>query len=123
MQSINVQEPYQSISRTMPYCMHVCHVNIFMAPSQHFGQSLIQHFTGSTVDTNNKDFNIFGCNIYALDGKLPVRQIIANRNPCARLGINIGFSSQHACMLYYVLSLQTYTIFPQFHVKHNDFFE
>ena len=83
----------------------------------------LQKFTGSTVDANPKDFHAFGCPVNALNSKLAAGQSIGHWNPRDQLGINLGFSPRHTHTVYYILNLQTATVSPQFHVKHNDFFE
>jgi len=87
------------------------------------GLSPLQLFSGTEVNTNIKDFHAFGCPVYALDSDLASGKSIAPWNPRARIGINLGFSPRHARTVYNVLNLNTATVSPQFHVKHDDFFE
>ena len=65
-------------------------------------------YSGVKVDANLNIFHAFGCRHWA---------------PRARLRINLGFSTRHARTVYNILNINTATVSPQFHVKHDDFFE
>ena len=41
----------------------------------------------------------------------------------ARVGVNLGFSPQHAKSVFLILSLKTGLIPPKFHCKYDDLFE
>ena len=43
--------------------------------------------------------------------------------PRARLGINLGFSPRHAKSVSLVLNPETGLLSPQFHVRHDEFFD
>ena len=85
--------------------------------------SPLQLFAGVPIDCNIKDFHAFGCPVYALDSKLAVGNTVGPWHPRSRLGINLGFSPRHARTVLLVLSTTTGCVSPQFHVKHDDFFE
>ena len=71
-----------------------------------------------------KYFHTFGCPVYALKNDLQnndgATSIFFTR---ARLGKNLGLSPRHARNVSLVLSLDTGLVSPQFHVKHDEFFE
>ena len=82
-----------------------------------------QRYSGVEVDVNLNNFHAFGCPVYALDSVLAGGKTIGPWAPRARLGINLGFSPRHARTVYNILNIHTATVSPQFHVKHDDFFE
>ena len=65
----------------------------------------------------------FGCPVYALDNRLQQGQSIPRWDPRVRLGIYLGQSPRHARSVSLVLSTSTCLVSPQYHVKHDDFFE
>ena len=87
------------------------------------GSSPFQRFAKVSVQSNLKDYHAFGCPVYALDSKLASGKRIGQWNPRCRIGLNLGFSPRHARTVTLVLNLQTATVSPQFHIKHDDFFE
>ena len=82
-----------------------------------------QRYSGIDVDVNLNIFHAFGCPVYALDSQLAGGKSIGHWAPRSRIGINLGFSSRHARTVYNILNINTATVSPQFHVKHDDFFE
>jgi hypothetical protein len=82
-----------------------------------------QRFSGVEVDANLKSFHAFGCPVYALNSTLAGGKTIGPWEPRARLGVNLGFSPRHAHTIYNILNIHTATVSPQFHIKHDDFFE
>jgi hypothetical protein len=80
-------------------------------------------FTGATELPNFNDYHAFGCPVYALDSTLASGKSLPHWNHRARLGINLGFSPRHARTVSLILNTQTGTVSPQFHIKHDDFFD
>ena len=92
-------------------------------PCDEEGRSRIELFSGSTVMTNISQFHTFGCPVYALDSDLASGKSIGRWMPRARLGLNLGPSPHHARSVSLVLHLSTGLVSPQFHCRHDDFFE
>ena len=61
--------------------------------------------------------------LYALNNDLASGKTIPRWSPHARLGINTGYSPNHARNVNLVLNLENGLVSPQFHVKYDDFFE
>jgi hypothetical protein len=87
------------------------------------GHSPIERFSQVDVAPNLKNFHTFGCPVYALDNRLQAQQSVGSWAPRARLGLNLGPSPRHARNVSLVLNLNTGLVSPQFHVKHDEFFE
>ena len=82
-----------------------------------------QPFRSAPADANLNNFYAFDCPVYALDSKLAGRQSIGHWNPRAQIGINLGFSSRRARLVYNVLNVTTAIVSSQFHVKMDICFE
>jgi hypothetical protein len=67
--------------------------------------------------------HIFGCPVYVLDASLQDRKKIPKWNPCARLGLFLGFSDLHSSQVPLVLNVATGHTSPQFHVIFDNKFE
>ena len=92
-------------------------------PDKRDGTSPIERFSRTEVRSNLKWHHTFGCPVYALDNRLRQGKRMPRWDPRARLGIYLGESPRHARSVSLVLSTTTGLVFPQFHVKHDDFFE
>ena len=107
-----------------PYALRTANDQMNMIPMDVNGTTRIEMFSNVKVSTRMKDFHTWGCPIFALHNKLQGNSgKVSKWNSRARLGINLGFSPRHARTVYLVLSLDTGLVSPQFHVKHDDFFE
>jgi hypothetical protein len=67
--------------------------------------------------------HIFRCPVYVLDASLQDGKKIPKWNPCACLGLFLGFSNLHSSQVPLVLNVATGHISPQFHVIFYDKFE
>jgi hypothetical protein len=67
--------------------------------------------------------HVFGCPVYVLDASLQDGKKIPKWNPCACLGLFLGFSDLHSSQVPLVLNVTTGYIYPQFHVIFDDKFE
>ncbi len=67
--------------------------------------------------------HVFGCPVYVLDASLQDGKKISKWNPCARLGLFLGFSDLHSSQVPLVLNIATGHISPQFHVIFDNKFE
>jgi hypothetical protein len=75
------------------------------------------------VAANLKDCHTPLCPLYALNSSLANGKSIPKWDNRCRLGINLGPSPRHARNVSLVLNLTTGLSSPQFHVKHDEFFE
>jgi hypothetical protein len=87
------------------------------------GRSPLERFSNIDVAPNLKNFHTFGCPVFALENRLQAQQSVGSWASRARLGINLGPSPRHARSVSMVLNLNTGLVSPQFHVKHDEFFE
>jgi hypothetical protein len=67
--------------------------------------------------------HVFGCSVYVLNTSLQDGKNIPKWNPCARLGLFLGFSNLHSSLVSLVLNVATGHISPQFQVIFDDKFE
>ena len=107
-----------------PYALRTACDQMNMIPKDIQGITRIEMFSGVPVTTRLKNFNTWGCPVYALHSKLQGNiSGVPKWNPRARLGINLGFSPRHARTVSLVLNIDTGLVSPQFHVIHDNFFE
>jgi hypothetical protein len=59
---------------------------------------------------------VFGCPVYVLDPALQDGKKIPKWDPCACLGLFLGFSDLHSSQVPMVLNVTTGKVSPQFHV-------
>jgi hypothetical protein len=111
------------ITALWPYALrHAANVRNSI-PDNKDGTCALERFTGAEVRPNLKWHHTFGCPVYALDNRLQQGQSIPRWEPRARLGIYLGESPRHARSVSLVLNTTTGLVSPQYHVKHDDFFE
>ena len=67
--------------------------------------------------------HVFGCPVYVLDPALQDGKKIPKWDPCARLGLFLGFLDLHSSQVPMVLNVTTGRISPQFHVIFDDKFD
>ena len=70
-----------------------------------------------------KHFHTFGCPTYILDNKLQGNQAIQKWQARSCLGIYLGPSPNHSRSISLILNPRTGHTSPQYHFKHDDFFE
>jgi hypothetical protein len=87
------------------------------------GTPPLERFSGAEVAANLKDCHTHLCPVYALNSALASGNSIPKWDNRCRLGINLGPSPRHARNVPLVLNLTTGLSSPQFHVKHDEFFE
>ena len=85
--------------------------------------SPIELFSGVAVHPKLKHYHSFGCPTYVLDKALQAQKSLPKWQSQARLGVYLGPSPNHSCSVSLVLNPRTGHVFPQFHVKHDEFFE
>jgi hypothetical protein len=91
-----------------------------VTPDKEDGSCPLEIFSGAEVATNRKSCHTFGFPVYALDRILASDNIIPKWDTIARIGINLGKFPRHARL---VLNRPTGLTSPQFHMKHDEFFE
>jgi hypothetical protein len=94
-----------------------------VTPDKEDGTSPLERFSGAEVAANLKDCHTPLCPVYALNSSLASGKSIPKWDNRCRLGINLGPPPRHARNVSLVLNLTTGLSSPQFHVKHDEFFE
>ena len=115
--------PSAVIVQLWPYALRYAMEVANNVPKGDGGLSAKELFSQVEVASNMSNFHTFGCPVYALDNRLQAQQAVSSWAPRARMGINLGPSPRHARNVTLVLSLSTGLVSPQFHVKHDEFFE
>ena len=106
-----------------PYACHMAaHVHNLKLRDQD-GETPASLFTRQTKPPKVRYNHTFGCPTYILHWNLQGIKKINKWIKRARVGINLGPSPKHASTVSLVLNPTTGLVSPQFHVKHDDFFE
>jgi hypothetical protein len=114
--------PAAIITQLWPYAL--CHAaSVHNNLPKKDGRSPLELSSNVDVAPNLKSFHTFGCPVFALSQQLQAQQSVKSWLPRARLGIYLGPSPRHARSVSLVLNLNTGLVSPQFHVKHDEFFE
>jgi hypothetical protein len=93
-------------------------------PAKGRDQSPLELFSSTTTKLPVKQFYHFGCPVYVLDSNLQANKRAGSKwRQRTRLGVNLGFSPQHAKSVHLVLSLQSGCVSPQFHCTFDNNFE
>ena len=85
--------------------------------------SPIKLFSGVAVRPKLKHYHAFGCPTYILNKDLQAQKNFPKWQSRARLSMYLGPSPNHSCSVSLVLNPHTGHMSPQFHVKHDEFFE
>ena len=85
--------------------------------------SPIELFSGVTICPKLKHYHSFGCPTYVLDKELQAQKSLRKWHSRARLGVYLGPLPNHSRSVSLVLNPHTGHVSPQFHVKHDEFFE
>ena len=106
-----------------PYAM--CTVNEIMIsmPTKYSDKSPQELFSSINVLPKIKHFHTFACPTYVLDNALQGQHYLPKWKARARLGVYLGPSPNHSRTVHLILNPRTGHVSPQFHVKHDDFFE
>ena len=80
-------------------------------------------FIGINILPKIKHFHTFACPTYILDNALQGQHYLAKWQKRSRLGVYLGPSPNHSRMVHLILNLRMGHVSPQYHVKHDDFFE
>ena len=92
-------------------------------PMENQTKTPMELFAQVAIAPKLKHFHTFGCPTYILDNKLQVNQGIQKWQARSRLGIYLGPSPNHSRSISLILNPRTGHTSPQYHVKHDDFFE
>ena len=103
----------------------LCAANGICNSTLHKGSNVspIESFSGVAVCPKLKHYHAFGCPTYVLDKDLQGQKNLPKWQSRARLGMYLGPSPNHSRSVSLVLNPHTGHVFPQFHVKHDEFFE
>ena len=80
-------------------------------------------FGQSFVKPKLSTFHTFDCPVYSLDTRLQEGQSIPKWDTRCTLGLYLGNYPRHTRTVSFDLNLTTERISPQFHVKHDEYFE
>jgi hypothetical protein len=107
-----------------PYALRYMNdVNNYV-PRKQETKSPIEMFSSTDTKIKLHQFHHFGCPVYVLDHNLQSGKRSGMKwKERVRLGINLGFSPQHAKSVHLVLSLTTGCVSPQFHCTFDTTFE
>jgi len=107
-----------------PYALRAASDTNNSIPKIGEAKSPLEVFSSSNVRPNYRNHHHFGCPVYVLDGNLQAGKRAGKKwTDRARVGVNLGFSPQHAKSVALVLSLKTGLVSPQFHCQFDDTFE
>ncbi|KAL7561622.1 hypothetical protein ACA910_001490 [Epithemia clementina (nom. ined.)] len=115
--------PRMLLINLWPYALRTANEVSNATPTTTGQPSPIERFSGVPVQPKLRNFHTFGCPTYVLTDKLQSGQSVPKWHSRARLGIYLGPSPSHARSVSLVLNPRTGHVSPQFHVKHDDFFE
>jgi len=86
------------------------------------GLSSAELFVGVKDKNRLKEFHTFGCPVFVLEPRLQQGHKIPKWEPCSRMAIYLGRSTQHAATVPLVMSIKTGLVSPQYHVVYDDHF-
>ena len=106
-----------------PYAMR--HANDVANATPRKGQELspLELFSMVQIAPKLCHFHAFGCPTYMLDNAMQSGQGAPKWKERSRLGVYLGPSPNHALSIALVMNPRTGHVYPQFHIKFNDFFE
>jgi hypothetical protein len=107
-----------------PYAMrYINDVNNYV-PRKGECEAPIELFSSTKMSKKLNNFHHFGCPVYVLDHNLQSgRRSRMKWKERVRVGVNLGFSPQHAKSVHLILSLQSGCVSPQFHCTFDSNFE
>jgi hypothetical protein len=106
-----------------PYALRSANQLRQVTPGKEDGTPPLERFFGAEVAATLKDCHTPLCPVYTLNIALASGNSIPKWDTICTLGINLGPSPRHARNVSLVLNLTTGLSSPQFHVKHDEFFE
>ncbi|KAL7575399.1 hypothetical protein ACA910_007307 [Epithemia clementina (nom. ined.)] len=115
--------PKMLLINLWPYALRTANKVANSTPTTSGNPSPIERFSGVQILPKLRNFHTFGCPTYVLQDKLQSNQSLPKWHSRARIGIYLGPSPSHARSVSLVLNPRTGHVSPQFHIKHDDFFE
>ena len=106
-----------------PYALRTANEVHNETPTENRTKTPMELFAQVAIAPKLMHFHTFGCPTYILDNKLQGNQAIQKWQARSRLGIYLGPSPNHSRSISLILNPRTGHTSPQYHVKHNDFFE
>ena len=106
-----------------PYTLRTANEVRNATPMENQTKTPMELFAQVAIAPKLKHFHTFGCPTYILDNKLQRNQAIQKWQARSRLGIYLGPSPNHSRSISLILNPRTGHTSPQYHVKHDDFFE
>jgi hypothetical protein len=107
-----------------PYALRYANDVNNHVPTKGKDLSPIEMFSATNQKSPVKQFYHFGCPVYMLDNALQAGNRSGSKwKQRTRLGINLGFSPQHAKSVHLALSLQSGCVSPQYHCIFDNNFE
>jgi hypothetical protein len=99
-----------------PYAMRYANDVNNSVPNKGETKSPLEKFSGTQNRSSLHHFHHFGCPTYVLDSNLQANKSAGYKwKEQARLGVNLGYSPQHARSVHLILSLTSGCVSPQFH--------
>ena len=106
-----------------PYPMRTANEIMISTPTTYSEKSPQELFSSINVLPKIKHFHTFACPTYVLDNALQGQHYLPKWKARARLGVDLGPSPNHSRTVHLILNPRTGHVLPQYHVKHDDFFE
>ena len=103
-----------------PYAMCTGNEIMISMPTKYSDKSPQELFSSVNILPKIKHFHTFTCPTYVLDTALQGQHYLPKWKERARLGVYLGSSPNHSRTVHLILNPRTG---PQYHVKHDDFFE
>ena len=106
-----------------PYAMCTANEIMISTPTKYSDKSPQELFSSVNMLPKIKHFHTFACATCVLGNALQGQHYLPKWQECARLGVYLGPSPNHSWTVHLILNLRTGHVSPQYHVKHDDFFE
>ena len=106
-----------------PYAMRMANEIMISTPTKDCDKSLQELFSGVNILPKIKHFHTFTCPTYVLDNALQGQHYLPKWQKRAQLGVYLWPSPNHSRTVHLILNLRMGHVLPQYHVKHDNFFE
>ena len=106
-----------------PYAMNMANKIMISTPTKDGDKSPQELFSSVNISPKIKHFHTYACPTYILDNALQGQHYLPKWQKRARLGVYLGPSSNHSRTVHLILNPRMGHVSPQYHVKHDDFFE
>ena len=106
-----------------PYSMCTANEIMISTPTEDSDKSPQELFSSVNISPKIKHFHTFACPTYILDNALQGQHYLPKWQKRAQLGVYLGPSPNHSRTVHLILNLRMGHVSPQYHVKHDDFFE